>query len=232
MKLLLTSAGIANPSIASALNDMLPKPLSACRALYIPTGMYPFRGGGEGVVRSLGPDTHNPLTMLGWQSLGLLELTALPTVRREHWVADVLDADVLLVYGGNVLYLKYWMQQSGLADLFPQLDNTVYVGVSAGSIVMTNWNCDVDSNLEVLPSDPALVANGEKGLGLVDCALWVHLDNPSPIFSDHTSANIEKWSTTVPGITYAIDDQTALRVENGHIEVVSEGAWRTFGAAN
>lgn len=231
MKLLLTSAGISNPSIKAALEEMLPKPINECKALYIATGMYPFRGGGEGVVRSLSPESPNPLTLLGWKSLGLLELTALPTIRRENWVADVLDADVLLVYGGNVLYLKYWMQKSGLVNLFPELDDTVYVGVSAGSIVMTAHNCDVESNIEVLPDDPEIVSDGEKGLGLVDCALWVHLDNPSPIFSDHTSENIEEWSSTISSVTYAIDDQTALRVEGDHVDVVSEGSWESFGRA-
>lgn len=231
MKLLLTSAGISNPSIEKALVEMLAKPINECRALYIPTGMYPFKGGGEGIVRSLSSETPNPLCQLGWQSLGILELTALPTIRRETWVSAVREADAILVYGGNVLYLKYWMQKSGLSDLFSELGDKVYVGVSAGSIVMTAHNCDVESNLEVLPEVEEMTKGGENGLGLVDCALWVHLDNPNPIFSDHTSSNIEKWATSIPTKTYALDDQSALRVEGNNIEVVSQGNWREFGPA-
>ena len=49
----------------------------------------------------------------------------------------VQKTDVLLVGGGDALYLCYWMRQSGLADLLPSLSETVYVGVSAGSMVMT-----------------------------------------------------------------------------------------------
>ncbi len=229
MKLLLTSAGISNASIERALVEMLGKPISESRALYVPTGMYPFRSGGQGVVRSLSDESPNPLCQLGWQSLGLFELSTLTTIKRDHWVQDLLEADALLVYGGNVLYLKYWMQKSGFADLFEQMQDKVYVGVSAGSIVMTGHNCDIESNLEVLPDIEEMTKHGEKGLGLVDCALWVHLNNPNPIFEDHTSANIERWSQNIPSVTYAIDDQTAIRVVDGKLDVISEGHWETYG---
>ena len=74
---------------------------------------------------------------LGWKSLGVLELTALPSIDEELWVPLVQETDVLLVNGGDTLYLCYWMRQSGLADLLPSLRETVYVGLSAGSMVMT-----------------------------------------------------------------------------------------------
>ena len=73
---------------------------------------------------------------LGWKSLGVLELTALPSIDKELWVPMVQETDVLLVNGGDPLYLCYWMRQSGLADLLPSL-RAVYVGLSAGSMVMT-----------------------------------------------------------------------------------------------
>src|SRR5581483_3424300 len=78
-----------------------------------------------------------PLCELGWQSLGVLELTALPSIKEEYWVPLVQETDVLLVGGGDPLYLCYWMRQSGLADRLPALHETVYVGVSAGSMVLT-----------------------------------------------------------------------------------------------
>jgi hypothetical protein len=48
--------------------------------------------------------------------LGVLELTALPSINEEDWVPMVRETDVLLVNGGDPLYLCYWMRQSGLAD--------------------------------------------------------------------------------------------------------------------
>ena len=77
------------------------------------------------------------MTELGWKSVGVLELTALPSIDKERWVTWVRETDVLLVNGGDALYLCYWMRQSGLADLLPSLRETVWVGLSAGSMVMT-----------------------------------------------------------------------------------------------
>jgi dipeptidase E len=45
MRLLLTSAGISNPSIHEALVDLLGKPIADCSALCIPTAAYALPGG-------------------------------------------------------------------------------------------------------------------------------------------------------------------------------------------
>ncbi|MFJ8028607.1 Type 1 glutamine amidotransferase-like domain-containing protein [Streptomyces sp. NPDC096311] len=73
------------------------------------------------------------MTELGWKSVGVLELTALPSIEEARWVSWVREADVLLVNGGDALYLCYWMRVSGLAELLPSLADTVYVGLSAGA---------------------------------------------------------------------------------------------------
>ncbi len=69
--------------------------------------------------------------------MGLLELTALPSLDAERWIPLVRETDVLLVEGGDAAFLCHWMRASGLADLLPSLPETVWVGVSAGSMVMT-----------------------------------------------------------------------------------------------
>ena len=138
MKLLLTSAGIKNTSIRDALVDLLGKPIAECSALCIPTAVYAMRGGAAMAWRLINGRAGTPLCELGWKSLGVLELTALPSVAEEHWVPVVQETDALLVGGGDPMYLCHWMRQSGLAELFPSLRReTVYVGVSAGSMVMT-----------------------------------------------------------------------------------------------
>ncbi len=134
------------------------------------------------------------------------------------------------MWGGDVLYLGYWMQRSGLSDLLPSLENLIYVGVSAGSIVTTAYNCDAAWNLELVPPGSDMATRSDRALGLVDFALCVHLDNPDPIFEDNSMASIERWARDVPVPTYAIDDDTALKVSGGSIEVVSEGHWRLFTA--
>jgi dipeptidase E len=226
MKFLLTSGGISNPSISKALVELLGKPISESSALYIPTAIYPFSVGPVMAWRAISGNGPNPLCELGWKSLGVLELTALPTIREENWVPAVREADALLVGGGNVLYLTYWMRKSGLAELLPSLSDKVYVGVSAGSIAVTPHNCDAEFNQQFVPDGSDMGQDAATALGLVDFTLYPHLNHPE--MPDTTLANIGKWASGIPAPTYAIDDGTAIKVTGGAVEVISEGTWQLF----
>src|SRR6476619_6648175 len=137
MKLLLTSAGIKNPSIHAALLELLGKPIAESNALCIPTAGYGHpMGSPGGAWRFITGRATTPMCELGWKSLGVLERTALPSIDKERWVSWVRAADALLVNGGDALYLSHWVRQSGLADLLPSLRETVWAGLSAGSMVM------------------------------------------------------------------------------------------------
>jgi dipeptidase E len=232
MKMLLTSAGIRNPSIHNALVELLGKPIAECRALCIPTATYAFPGGAVGAKYAWqfisGQEPETPMCELGWKSLGVLEPTALPSLDRAVWVPMVQETDVLLVNGGDTLYLAYWMRQSGLADLFPSL-RTVYVGLSAGSVVMAPTVAQEFVHWKPPTSGPPTSGpptSGNLGLGLVDFVMFPHLDHPS--MPAHSLACAEKWAAglTVPG--YAMDDETAIKVVDGSVEVVSEGHWKLF----
>jgi dipeptidase E len=226
MKLLLTSGGIKNNSIRNALVDMLGKPIEQSTALFIPTAAHPL---GPFVVWRATQD----FLELDWKEFGVLELTALPSIPQEDWLPKLEAADALLVGGGDPLYLCYWMQQSGLADLFrgPSLRETVYVGLSAGSLVMAP-NIGEDFVRWKPPTGGDGNSDGEGGsesdrtLGLVDFAMYPHLDHEA--LPENTIANAEKWAAklTVPG--YVVDDDTALKVIDGTVEVVSEGHWKLF----
>lgn len=159
-------------------------------------------------------------TRLGWKSLGVLELTALPSIGEERWVPWVREADALLVEGGDALYLCHWMRQSGLAALLPRLEGTVWVGLSAGSMVMTPRVGE-----EFVERKPSITGD-DVTLGLVDFSIFPHLDYPG--FADNTMAKAESWAARIGGPAYAIDDQTAIKVADGKVEVVSEGKWRYF----
>src|SRR6266568_2679704 len=128
MRLLLTSAGIKNTSIHDALVGLLGKPIAESSALCIPTAAYANPDGADRAWRFIsGREPRCPMCELGWKSLGVLELTALPRIDKERWVPWVREADVLLVAGGDALYLCHWIRQSGLADLIPSLRETVWV---------------------------------------------------------------------------------------------------------
>jgi dipeptidase E len=219
MKYLLTSSGIRNKSIQSALVDLLGKPIAESSALCIPTAIYPFSVGPSMAYRFISGSAPGPLTELGWKSLGVLELTALPSIKRENWITPVEEADALLVFGGDVTYLCRWMRESGLADLLPSLRETVYVGISAGSMVTAPIFGETYDD----PNAPFVI---EKGLGLVDFALLPHLDHEH--HPESTTAKVERMAAEVPVPTYGIDDQTAIKVTNGTVEVVSEGHWKLF----
>lgn len=228
MKYLLTSGGISNPSIEHTLVDMLGMPIAEASALIIATGMYPFPGGSGMARDAITGAASSPLAGLGWKSLGVLELTALPTLRDEAWVPEVQKADALLVWGGDVLYLVHWMRESGLADLLLTLKDSVYVGVSAGSIAVTPYNCDAEFDRQYVPEDSDMGRDAERALGHVDVTLYPHLGNPD--MHDTTLENIGHWAERIPVPVYAIDDDTALRVEDGTIDVISEGTWKLFAA--
>lgn len=219
MKLLLTSAGIKNKSIHDSLVEMLDKPIAESNALCIPTALYghPWVGPGINAWQFIsGKSDH--MVGLGWKSVGVLELTALPSIDEDRWVPLVREMDVLLVAGGDALYLYHWMRQSGLADLLPSLD-AVYVGMSAGSMVMA-------PNIGEYFVGWTPLNGGDETLGLVDFAMFPHLDHE--LLPGNTMASAEKWAAGMQGPAYAIDDETAIKVIDGAVEVVSEGHWKLF----
>jgi len=223
MRLLLTSAGIKNASIHDALVDLLGKPIADSSALCIPTAGYGHpQGSPGGAWRFITGKARTPMCELGWKSLGVLELTALPSIAEERWVSWVREADVLLVNGGDALYLCHWMRQSGLADLLPSLNQTVWVGLSAGSMVMTPRVGDV-----FVESKPSITGD-DIILGVVDFSIFPHLDHPD--LPENSMAHAERWAADIGGPAYAIDDHTAIKVAEGAVEVVSEGRWKFFGA--
>lgn len=220
MKLLLTSAGIKNASIHAALVGLLGKPIAECSALCIPTASYALGGLGS-AYRFISGQASTPMCELGWKSLGVLELTALPSLDPERWVPNIHEADALLVNGGDALYLCHWMRQSGLADMLASLDHSVYVGLSGGSMAMAptvgaefiGWRSPTGD---------------DQALGVVDFAIFPHLDHPDlPV---NCMANAERWAAGLPVPGYAIDDQTAISVTDGVVEVVTEGHWKLFNA--
>jgi dipeptidase E len=216
MKLLLTSGGLTNDSIRNALVDMMGKPVAEATALFVPTAEQPL--GPFFVGRSA-----ENLLQQEWKAFGVLELTALPSIPKEAWLPKLKAADVLLVGGGDPLYLCYWMQQSGLADLLTgqELRETVYVGMSAGSMVLAP-----NIGQEFVDWKPPNAGDSDKTLGLVDFAMFPHLDNPD--LPKNTLAVAEKWAAKLTVSGYVVDDDTAIKVADGAVEVISEGHWKLF----
>ncbi len=217
MKLLLTSGGVRNPSIRAALEELLGKPVEESVALAVPTAQYGHPFCTPGSLHRFVADTAGPsMTGLGWRSVGVLELLALPTMPPERWQPWVREADVLLVDGGEATYLAHWVRASGLGDLLPELHETVWVGVSAGSMVLTPRIGPEFTEWADAPDDTTL--------GLVDFSIFPHLG----LFEQNQMADAERWAAGIGGPAWALDDDSALTVVDGVVEVVSEGEWRRF----
>lgn len=240
MKLLLTSSGVANATIRDALLGLLGKPIEDSKALVIPTAIYPFPGGAGRAWEAISGRTKSPFAGLGWKSLGVLELSVLPSIDDECWVPAVQQTDALLVWGGDPVFLSHWMRRSGLADRLPSMrGETVYLGVSAGSIAVTSMFGEIypeprrgsgemlsteDIVFDTPKGELRMILVKAHGIGLVDFAIIPHVDHADP----QDMAVAEQWAAKVPVRTYAIDDQTAIKVTDGDVEVVSEGHWTLF----
>ena len=220
MKLLLTSSGITNASIHDALLELLGKPIAESSALCIPTGRAAVPRRAATCLPIPQRSTGTAMCGLGWKSLGVLELTALPSIKEEYWVPAVQETDALLVWGGSPMYLCYWMRQSGLADLLPSLrPELVYVGTSGGAMVATpDWG-----GLSYDGFDP--LTGSDEGLGLVDFSVYPHLDRKDGL-PPPTEEELEAWAAGLSVPAYVIDDDTAIKVVDGAVEVVSEGRWQ------
>jgi len=182
-----------------------------------------YTSGSINLKRFISGRAATPMCELGWKSLGVLELTALPSIDKERWVTWVRETDVLLVNGGDALYLSYWMRQSGLADLLPSLRETVWVGLSAGSVVMTPR-----IGQDFVGWKPP--SGGDATLGVVDFSIFPHLDHPA--LPENTIADAERWAAGILSSAYAIDDETAIKVVDGTVEIISEGHWKRFVPAS
>jgi dipeptidase E len=219
LNLLLTSAGIKNASIHAALVEMLGQPIEESSALCIPTASYASPGGAAAAWRFIAGRASTPMCELGWKSLGVLELAALPSIERDVWIPMVQEADAILVNGGDPMYLSYWMRESGFADVLATQYNGVYVGLSAGSMVLAprvgedfvRWR----------PPE-----GGDKALGLIDFSIFPHLDHVD--MPTNSMADAEQWAATLSGPAYALDDRSAIRIIDGAIDVISDGHWRFF----
>lgn len=240
-RLLLTSSGIRNASIREALVGLLGKPIEESTALVIPTGIYPFSVGPEMAARLIRGEVPGPLAELGWKSVGLLELTALASVDKEVWEPTVRAADALLFWGGCPFYLSHWMRESGLTGLLQTLDDTVYVGVSAGAMASAELFGEIYSEprtaagraltttavlFETRKGEMERAVGTAEGAGLVDFAVIPHYLN-----EDHFAGrrvNVERWAAALPVPVYALDEQSAVSVVDGVVEVVSEGDWELF----
>jgi dipeptidase E len=218
MKLLLTSAGLSNKSIIKALRELTGKPFDKLNLAFIPTAANIEKGDKGWLVKDL-INCRN----LGFVSIDIVDISAVP---KDIWEPRLKTADILMFGGGNPFYLMHWMKKSGLEKILPELlERRVYVGISAGSMVTS-------PNLSVSTSKPLYYSSGikdyrqEKALGFVNFHIRPHFNSPE--FPKIRKEFLEKMAKRLKEPMYAIDDQTAIKVINDKLEIMSEGKYMGF----
>lgn len=217
MKLLLTSSGKTNKTIEKALLDLLGKPFEKAHLTFVPTAANVEKGDKTWLV-----DDMNNFRQMNFSSFDIIDISAVP---KNIWLPSFKKADVLVFGGGNVYHLLKWIKKSGLEKVLPELLKTkVYVGISAGSMV-TAKNISLSTG-GILYYEKTGGFKNKNGLGLVDFELRPHLN--SKWFPKVRLPYLKKLSEKIPYSFYAIDDDTAIKVVDGKISVVSEGEWKKF----
>lgn len=217
MKLLLTSGGLSNKSIITALKDLTSKPLKKLNLAYIPTASNVEEGDKWWILKDL-----EICKKLGFKAIDIVDISALP---KKMLQKRLESSDILFFEGGNTFHLMYWINKSGLKDIIPKLlKSKIWIGVSAGTIVAT-------SSLELSSDDKEILKEMEetiynKGLNLVNFLVVPHANNE--YFPERTFDFVEKLSKKVSLPVYALDDESAIKVINNDIEVVSEGKWKKY----
>ncbi len=225
MKLLLTSNGLSNDSIAKAFQELVGKVPKDAKVAFIPTASNPEREDKGWLIQDM-----YRIHQQGYK-VDVVELTALKSAE----IAKILKGtDAIFVGGGNTYYLSYWMQKTGLFELIPKLlrDGKVYAGISASSMM---------AGSSLMPSkaikggfidehyqEMSLKSEGsDRALELVDIIFRPHLN--SEFFPMVREANLSKIAKTLSAPLYALDDESALKIVGSKIEVISEGVWKVFG---
>jgi dipeptidase E len=221
--MLLTSAGIQNDILKSALADLVGKPLRASRVVFIPTASVAEGGDHGWLIEDL-----NRLHGLRWREFDILELNGLPG---QMVLQRLRQADVIYAEGGNHYHLANSIIANGLAaEMAEILESKVYVGVSAGSMIFSR-NLSARTG-EAFGEQDDLRILGETAarspIGLFDWYLKPHLNSRD--FPNRTPAWFEKAAAKLDFPVYALDNESAVRVRGDEVDVVSDGEWMLLNA--
>ena len=216
MKLLLTSGGIENKAMTNALRELVGKDFKDAKLVFIPTAANVEAGDKWWLIKDL-----TTCKELGFKEVDIVDIAA---VSRDIWLPRLEDTDVIMVGGGNTSYLMKQIRESGLAKELPALLATrVYVGISAGSMVVAPKLREKE--MQRVYNEPVDEDAENDGLNLVDFLVVPHMNNP---YFPRAAERIDEVAQDIDMPLYAIDDQTAIKVIDANVEVISEGTWKKY----
>lgn len=215
MKLLLTSAGLANKTIIKALQKLAEKPFNKLKLAFVPTAANIEEGDKTWLIEDL-----NNCKNLGFKEIDIVDISAL---EREIILKRLEDKDIIFFGGGNNNHLIKWIEKCGLKDrLVDLLTTKIYIGLSAGSMIAGNvWKNKYDALLYKEAAEKDL-----NYLKLVDFMIVPHLNNPA--FPEVNLKNVSKIAAEIKTKIYLLDDESAVVINEDEVNVISEGNWFKF----
>jgi dipeptidase E len=219
MKMLLTSNGVQNSTLQNALQSLLGKPIHDSKIVYVLTATLIEEGNHSWCVDDL-----NRLYGLGWAEFNMMELNGIP---KDNIQKRLQNADAVFCEGGNVYHLANSIIVNDLVDVFEEtIRDKVYVGASAGSMIFSkSFN---EKTAELFNEIPQLTQLGistiSSPFNYFEWYLKPHLNSVD--FPERTDAWIETIAIQTDFPIYALDDQSAIVVDDSSLKVVSEGRWR------
>jgi dipeptidase E len=206
---------------------MLDKPTEQANIVFVPTGADPVRGGKTWLV-----DDISRAHSMGWKNFEIMNIAVTASWNKELWMPVFENADVIMFCGGHAQYLSYWLEQSGLMTQLPKmLEGKVYVGISAGSMVATSslatsshqlsidYGNGKDRDTRQAPPEQS----SDQTLGLVDFLFRPHYNSPHfPLIRQDL---MRKVAADQKRPLYVADDDTAICVIDGKIDVITEGEY-------
>lgn len=213
MKLLLTSAGITNKSIAKAVLDLTGLPAKKINLVFIPTAANVEEDDKGWLIDDL---VH--FQQQGYKSIDIVDIAAIP---RDIWQPRLEAANLFCFGGGNEQYLARILRESGLRDLLPELLKTrVYMGISAGSMLAGQFLSK--ELLKIVYPEDNFEGKLESALDFVNCNFIPHLNSP---YFPQSRKEILQSLKNLTSPLYALDDQSALKIVDGKIEIITEGEY-------
>ncbi|HEU5187098.1 MAG TPA: Type 1 glutamine amidotransferase-like domain-containing protein [Candidatus Saccharimonadales bacterium] len=210
MKLLLTSGGLTNETLRNTFKELTNKP----RVSFILTASLVEPGDKSWLFKDV-----QALYELGAEAVDLLDIACLgpsELAKRLEW------SNCLFVEGGNTAYLMHCFKKSGLINMLPKLlTNKLYVGVSAGSMIM-GYRLPIEVGNLLYAEDSYVRYNVTELLGFRDFIVVPHFEAEQGVVTPELLTRI-KQETGKP--VYALDDQSALLFEDTNVTVLSEGRW-------
>lgn len=214
MKLFLTSAGLSNQKLVKTFEGLVGLSGDKVKIAFIPTAANVEEGDKDWLIGD-----YSNLKKQGY----IVDIVDISAIDRDIWQPRLDEANVLFLGGGNTFHLMHWVEKSGLKDLLPKyLENKVYAGISAGSCIAGPTIYNSVQNLFGEKYDLKI----EKGLGLVNFQFIPHLN--SDFFPKIREEYLKEAAKDLTESVYAIDDNSAVVVNNEKIDIVTEGKWAKF----